>query len=28
MSVDLDALDPDEEPGVSTPVPGGLHRAE
>jgi arginase len=28
VSVDLDALDPDEEPGVGTPVPGGLHRAE
>ncbi|MBW8371510.1 MAG: arginase [Thiobacillus sp.] len=28
VSVDLDALDPEEEPGVSTPVPGGLHRAE
>ena len=28
VSVDLDALDPEEEPGVGTPVPGGLHRAE
>lgn len=28
VSVDLDALDPDEEPGVTTPVPGGLARAE
>jgi arginase len=28
VSVDLDALDPDEEPGVGTPVPGGLSRAE
>ncbi|MGE5319058.1 MAG: arginase [Hyphomicrobiaceae bacterium] len=28
VSVDLDALDPAEEPGVGTPVPGGLHRAE
>ncbi len=28
VSVDLDALDPVEEPGVTTPVPGGLHRAE
>ena len=28
VSVDLDALDPDEEPGVTTPVPGGLRRAE
>jgi len=28
VSVDLDALDPDEEPGVGTPVPGGLYRAE
>ncbi|MHB0972926.1 MAG: arginase [Thiobacillus sp.] len=28
VSVDLDALDPDEEPGVGTPVPGGLTRAE
>ncbi|MDO9385314.1 MAG: arginase [Thiobacillus sp.] len=24
VSVDLDALDPEEEPGVGTPVPGGL----
>lgn len=24
VSVDLDALDPDEEPGVGSPVPGGL----
>jgi arginase len=28
VSVDLDALDPEEEPGVGTPVPGGLRRAE
>ncbi|MDP2110246.1 MAG: arginase [Thiobacillus sp.] len=28
VSIDLDALDPEEEPGVSTPVPGGLRRAE
>jgi arginase len=28
VSVDLDALDPDEEPGVGSPVPGGLRRAE
>ncbi len=28
VSVDLDALDPQEEPGVGTPVPGGLRRAE
>ncbi|MDP1924003.1 MAG: arginase [Thiobacillus sp.] len=28
VSVDLDALDPEEEPGVGTPVPGGLYRAE
>jgi arginase len=28
VSVDLDALDPGEEPGVGTPVPGGLHRTE
>jgi arginase len=28
VSVDLDALDPEEEPGVGTPVPDGLHRAE
>ena len=28
VSVDLDALDPEEEPGVGTPVPGGLHRAD
>ncbi|MDO9221486.1 MAG: arginase [Thiobacillus sp.] len=28
VSVDLDVLDPEEEPGVGTPVPGGLHRAE
>ncbi len=28
VSVDLDALDPEEEPGVGTPVPGGLHRDE
>ncbi|MBT9538384.1 arginase [Thiobacillus sp.] len=28
VSVDLDALDPDEEPGVGTPAPGGLRRAE
>jgi arginase len=27
-SVDLDSLDPAEEPGVGTPVPGGLSRAE
>jgi len=28
ISVDLDALDPEEEPGVGSPVPGGLRRAE
>ena len=28
VSVDLDALDPEEEPGVTTPVPGGLRRDE
>jgi arginase len=28
VSIDLDALDPAEEPGVGTPVPGGLARAE
>lgn len=28
VSIDLDALDPAEEPGVGTPVPGGLCRAE
>lgn len=28
VSIDLDALDPEEEPGVGTPVPGGLARAE
>ena len=28
VSVDLDALDPEEEPGVGTPVPGGLKRIE
>jgi arginase len=28
VSVDLDALDPEEEPGVGSPVPGGLHRDE
>jgi arginase len=28
VSVDLDALDPAEEPGVTTPVPGGLCRAD
>ncbi len=28
VSVDLDALDPAEEPGVGSPVAGGLHRAE
>ncbi len=28
VSVDLDALDPAEEPGVGTPVPGGLTRTE
>ncbi|HQT31810.1 MAG TPA: arginase family protein [Thiobacillus sp.] len=28
VSVDMDALEPDEEPGVGTPVPGSLHRAE
>ncbi len=26
VSVDLDALDPEEEPGVGSPVPDGLHR--
>jgi arginase len=28
VSVDLDALDPMEEPGVGSPVPGGLRRAD
>jgi len=28
VSVDLDAFDPDEAPGVSTPEPGGLRKAE
>jgi len=28
VSVDLDALDPEEEPGVGTPEPGGLRRAD
>jgi len=28
VSVDLDALDPEEEPGVGSPVPGGLRRTE
>jgi arginase len=28
VSVDLDALDPEEGPGVGTPVPGGLRLAE
>jgi len=28
VSIDLDALDPEEEPGVGTPVPGGLRRGE
>lgn len=28
ISLDLDALDPEEEPGVGTPAPGGLKRAE
>ena len=28
VSIDLDALDPAEEPGVGTPVPGGLRRAD
>lgn len=28
VSVDLDALDPEEEPGVGTPVAGGLRRTE
>lgn len=28
VSVDLDAFDPEEEPGVGSPVPGGLNRAE
>lgn len=28
ISLDLDALDPAEEPGVGTPVAGGLHRNE
>lgn len=28
VSVDLDALDPKEAPGVSLPVPGGLHAGE
>ncbi|MCX8087504.1 MAG: arginase [Rhodocyclaceae bacterium] len=28
ISLDLDALDPEEEPGVGTPVAGGLCRAE
>jgi arginase len=28
ISIDLDALDPAEEPGVGTPVPNGLRRAD
>jgi len=28
ISIDMDALDPVEEPGVGTPVPGGLLRAD
>ncbi|MFN3544659.1 MAG: arginase [Thiobacillus sp.] len=28
VSIDLDALDPDDAPGTGTPVPGGLRRAE
>lgn len=28
ISLDLDALDPEEEPGVGTPAPGGLKRAD
>lgn len=28
ISLDLDVLDPAEEPGVGSPVPGGLHRLE
>lgn len=28
ISIDLDAFDPGEEPGVGTPVPDGLHRRE
>ena len=28
VSIDLDALDPEEAPGTGTPVPGGLRRAE
>lgn len=28
VSIDLDALDPQEEPGVGSPVAGGLHRDE
>jgi arginase len=28
VSIDLDALDPGDAPGVGTPVRGGLHRAE
>jgi arginase len=28
VSIDLDALDPEEAPGTGTPVPGGLQRAE
>jgi arginase len=28
VSLDLDALDPEEEPGVGSPVAGGLHRDE
>ena len=28
ISIDLDALDPIEEPGVGSPVPGGLLRAD
>jgi arginase len=28
VSIDLDALDPAEEPGVGTPVPGGLLRSD
>lgn len=26
LSLDLDVFDPEEEPGVGTPVPGGVHR--
>jgi arginase len=28
VTVDLDAIDPEQAPGVGSPVPGGLHAAE